>query len=124
MRLADDEHRRHGWRIIDLAADFELLDVWAFPIDADPARGETFARFRALMSILDPARDEGSSASRALFALRAFFGRMFGWDEATATPSHSAGSCWGYAVGAARVGGTTEVGGLVEPGLLDPPPTR
>jgi hypothetical protein len=47
MIIAADPHAHAArpWRIRTLAPDFELLDVWALPITADPAHGDTFARF-------------------------------------------------------------------------------
>lgn len=38
-------HRARPWRVHTLASDFELLDLWELPVDADPARGETFGSF-------------------------------------------------------------------------------
>ena len=38
-------HRARGWRVHTLAPDFELLDLWEVPLDADPSHGETFAEF-------------------------------------------------------------------------------
>ena len=30
-RLPLEEHTRHGWRVFEVAADFELIDAWALP---------------------------------------------------------------------------------------------
>jgi hypothetical protein len=38
-------HRARRWRVHTLAPDFELLDLWEVPLDADPSHGETFAEF-------------------------------------------------------------------------------
>lgn len=38
-------HRARPWRVHELAADFELLDLWEVPIAADPKRGDTFVDF-------------------------------------------------------------------------------
>jgi hypothetical protein len=45
--VSDDvaAHRARPWRVHTLAPDFELLDLWQLPLDADPERGETFEAF-------------------------------------------------------------------------------
>lgn len=35
MRLPIEEHLKHIWLVSKLAPDFELLDVWRYPIEAD-----------------------------------------------------------------------------------------
>jgi len=45
MTGAERVHHDRPWRVHTLAPDFELLDLWELPLDADPARGETFADF-------------------------------------------------------------------------------
>lgn len=82
MKLDPQRHLDRTWRVHALAADFELLDVWSFPILADPADGETFDGFFELV------RDNGmrcdGAIAEALFAIRARVGRWFGWDDPTA----------------------------------------
>jgi hypothetical protein len=77
-KLNPARHSDHAWRVHTLAPDFELLDVWSVPIHADPARGESFARF------LDVVLANGLAAGRAtsaLVELRRVLGRLFGWDR-------------------------------------------
>jgi hypothetical protein len=45
MKVDPARHRAQPWRVHTLAADYELLDVWQVPIEADPSRRETFDRF-------------------------------------------------------------------------------
>jgi hypothetical protein len=45
MTRAEHAHQARPWRVHELAPDFELLDLWELPLEADPARGETFADF-------------------------------------------------------------------------------
>ena len=45
MTRAERAHHARPWRVHTLAPDFELLDLWELPLEADPARGETFADF-------------------------------------------------------------------------------
>ena len=99
MQIADaspaDAPRAHAarpWRVHTLAPDFELLDLWEVPLDADPSRGERFEDFlrvftrdgmsgtwpvyplrpASLADVLHVARLGGMTA---LLALR----RLLGW---------------------------------------------
>lgn len=65
--------------IAEIAPDFELLDVWALPVEG---RRDEFKSFLELIGSLDPAA-AGSSASRALFWLRLRVGAWLGWDDAS-----------------------------------------
>lgn len=57
-------HAARPWRVHTLAPDFELLDLWVLPLDADPARGETFDDFLRVF-----ARN-GMSSARPVYPLR------------------------------------------------------
>ena len=78
MRLPNSAHESRPWRIVEIAPDFRLEDVWALP-----ARGgvEDFGALIEVMSSLDPA-NRGSVATRVLFSLRYRIGGWFGWDDA------------------------------------------
>lgn len=86
----DDLYRAGGWRVLTLASDFELLDLWRVPLDADPSRGEDFAAFLRvfqaaglgrprypvrLRSGADALHAVRLGAAASLFALR----RVLGW---------------------------------------------
>ena len=77
MRLPNTAHDSRPWRIVEIAPDFRLEDVWALP-----ARGgrEDFGALLDVMSSLDPA-NRGSTATRLLFSLRYRIGGWFGWDD-------------------------------------------
>ena len=77
-RLTTSKHSRFPWRIKEIAPDFKLIDAWALP-----ARGtlEEFADLLEIFANLDPAADDGSQPSRALFAFRDWLGQRLGWDE-------------------------------------------
>jgi hypothetical protein len=77
MRLTIDHHKQHSWRVHDLLDDFELDEVWAYPITADPSASEDFAMFVDMMS----NSDEPGGITGLLFKLRLFLGRIFGWDD-------------------------------------------
>lgn len=78
MRLSNDEHESHAWRIGEVAPDFRLEDVWALP-----ARGgaDDFATLLEVMASLDPTQAQ-SRATRALFNIRYRVGGWLGWDDA------------------------------------------
>lgn len=78
MRLPIEEHRKHVWLVSRLAPDFELLDVWRYPIELD--QSISLDRFVDFME--SSQRDLASSrgAAGALFRLRAVLGKIFGWD--------------------------------------------
>jgi hypothetical protein len=78
MRLSNDEHEKHAWRIREVAYDFRLEDVWALP--AEGGAGD-FAKLLEVMASLNPA-DWESRAARALFAVRWTVGGWLGWDDA------------------------------------------
>lgn len=90
-------HRARPWRVHTLAPDFELLDLWELPVDADPARGETFRSFLAVFlstgaaswpvyplrprSLGDVAHLVRLAGTGALFALRDVLGRVLALDD-------------------------------------------
>jgi Protein of unknown function (DUF2867) len=78
MRLSNSEHESHAWRIVEVAPDFRLEDVWALPAQGG---AEDFATLLEVMASLDPAND-GSRATRALFSIRYRVGGWLGWDDA------------------------------------------
>lgn len=78
MRLPNAAHEAHPWVIAQVAADFELLDVWRLPAQG---RLDEFATLLETMASLDRA-DRGR-ATRALFSLRHRLGGWFGWDDAS-----------------------------------------
>jgi len=90
-------HAARPWRVHTLAPDFELLDLWEIPLDADPARGDRFEDFLRVLTrdamsgpwpayslrpgsfadVLHAARLGGMAA---LLALRRLLGRMLALD--------------------------------------------
>ncbi len=78
MRLPNEEHLKHPWRVSTLAPDFELLDVWRYPIEID----ESVPLERFIDFMQGSLRDlvESRGAAGALFKLRAVLGKIFGWD--------------------------------------------
>ena len=78
MRIHDSEHTSRPWRVHELAAGFELEDVWALPTPGGP---DDFPRLVRLVESLDPGKSP-SPIVRALFAIRWKVGSLLGWDGA------------------------------------------
>ena len=77
MRIPETEHAERPWRIHEIAADFDVEDVWALPTPGGP---DDFPRLVLLAAGLDPAKSP-SPVVRALFAIRWKVGELLGWDE-------------------------------------------
>ena len=78
MRLPTEEHRKHAWLVSTLAPDFELLDVWRYPIELD--QSIPLERFIDFMESSQRDLVSSRGLAGALFRLRALLGRIFGWD--------------------------------------------
>lgn len=86
MRKPPEQHRARPWRVHDLAPDFDLWDVWEFPITAQPERGDSLAKFWRLFVALEREMSETGLVG-FLFKIRKVLGRWFGWDEPHASRS-------------------------------------
>jgi len=78
-RIDHEEHVTRDWRVHDLVRDFELLDVWEYPVRARPPHDLAyFADFtrRAERDLIT-----GAGPVARLFRLRAVMGRVLGWDD-------------------------------------------
>jgi len=81
LRLKKHEHLRQPWRVHAITADFLLEDVWQFPLEADPAQGDSFAAFQ--QTYLDAvALLARRGLPGLLFRLRFALGKLLGWDSA------------------------------------------
>jgi len=81
MRRSVEDHDDPAWRIHAVAQDFELLDVWRFPI-----RVEGDIDFATVVDFLNETQatmSQRSGLASGLFRLRMFLGRVFRWDEET-----------------------------------------
>lgn len=70
--------RRQLWRLHELAADFEVEDVWWIPTPG--ARREDFAQLRDIVE--KGTIDQLGPLVRGLFAVRWWLGDRLGWDRA------------------------------------------
>ncbi|MEM9176004.1 MAG: DUF2867 domain-containing protein [Myxococcota bacterium] len=84
MRRPNDDHLAEPFRVHELASDFELLDVWRYPIVAPADVSlDTFLEF---MTASQRALVTGSGPAALLFRLRGFLGQVFGWDRDPGPP--------------------------------------
>lgn len=81
MRLSAHDHLVHPWQVHGLADDFDLLDVWRFPLIAHPEKGETFAVVQRFFLQQLEHPDDFQGVTGWLFTLRKKMGETFGWDE-------------------------------------------
>ncbi len=79
-------HYSHPWKVHEISEDFELLDVWEFPILADNSRKQDFSLFLKIMQ--QAPKNSVTSffsirqlAARFLIFLRVHSGEMFGLDK-------------------------------------------
>jgi hypothetical protein len=80
MRLPTTAHTDRPWRIHEIAADFEVEDVWALPTPGGP---DDFERLLSRFSDADPDTPAlmSSRIGQFLMALRWKLGELFGWDR-------------------------------------------
>jgi len=78
MLVSPQNHRSQSWLVHDLASDFQVEDVWQFPIEGTSK--DQFALFR---EVFDQAFQELSTRGIAglLFKIRHFAGWVFRWDK-------------------------------------------
>jgi len=81
MRLPRSAHEQHDWVMGQIAPDFDLLDVWALPVEGGP---DDFGDAVEVLTSMQPA-GSGSRLSAFLFAVRFRLGEIFGWDRDTNT---------------------------------------
>ncbi|MFD8499233.1 DUF2867 domain-containing protein [Amycolatopsis sp. NPDC059657] len=77
MRLASTEHTSRPWRIHEIAADFDLEDVWALPTPGGP---DDLARLVDQFTNGEGGPLE-SPGPKVLFAIRWRLGKLLGWDK-------------------------------------------
>lgn len=77
-RVSTIEHAAVGWRLAEVAPDFELIDAWVLPVRGEQDQFEDLVR---VWNSFDPGADAGSPGARFLFRLRDRLGRWFGWDD-------------------------------------------
>jgi hypothetical protein len=87
VRVSPREYERIDLRAHSLLADVPLHDVWRVDLDGG-GPGRTLVDLRAL--VLPGNLTAASRPARLLFGLRAWLGRVFGWDrDSSQGPGHS-----------------------------------
>lgn len=79
-------HYAYPWKVHEIAKDFELLDVWEYPILADKTRDQDFFFFLKVMRQSPPKDDTDFFSPRLILAkllvtLRVYLGELFGLDK-------------------------------------------
>ena len=82
MRMENEIHNEHPWIVRKIAKDFELWDVWEFPIRADNSEGRDFGAF---CETYKKSFSEMSGLTGMLFKLRFWLGKALGLDKNTNT---------------------------------------
>jgi Protein of unknown function (DUF2867) len=77
MRLPDEAHTSHPWRIHAIVPDFRLEDVWELPT---PGRADEFPLLVEGFATADPEQTSSRTA-QALWALRWKLGDLLGLDD-------------------------------------------
>lgn len=80
-RVSNEAHLKNEWLVQKLAPDFELLDVWEYPICFKTNEDDTLYRFRK--HAIEPTLKNAFnfSITGALFYFRGVVGRVFRLDE-------------------------------------------
>ncbi len=82
VKVPNAAHEAKGWLISSLVPDFELLDVWALPVEGGADDAENALQ---LLADFDPVTT-GPLVVRALFAVRLRLGALLRWDTAAQRP--------------------------------------
>lgn len=85
MQIDTKEHYKHPWLVQNLLADFEVEDVWQFPVTLQEKH--TISDFQEQLFL---AMEQLSKKGLAglLFKLRFFLGEIFGWDKPTSVSAN------------------------------------
>jgi len=78
MQIKESEHYKHDWISHKLLKDFEIEDVWRFPVEL-----KTEHQLSNFQEVMKSAMEELEAKGPAgfLFKLRFFLGEIFGWDN-------------------------------------------
>ena len=79
MRRSVEDHQVPSWRVHEFAADFQLLDVWRYPVELPDE--VSLRRFTEFLTEMQAELRHGHGPAAQLFRLRALLGRVFGWDR-------------------------------------------
>ncbi len=78
MKIKNEIHNEYPWIARRIAKDFELWDVWEFPIRADNSETQDFNSF---CEVYKNSFSEMSGLTGMLFKLRFWLGKVLGLDK-------------------------------------------
>jgi len=78
MQIDNKAHYQQTWIVHDLLADFEVEDVWQFPVELNNEHSIPLFQ-EQLFSSMEQLSQKGLPGM--LFKLRFFLGDLFGWDK-------------------------------------------
>jgi len=80
-KIPNEKHLENNWLVQKLAYDFELLDVWEFPIISNSLKGESLYKFRK--HAIEPTLKNtfNFSITGLLFLFRGLIGEIFQIDK-------------------------------------------
>jgi len=78
MQIKNEEHYKNTWKVHALLPDFEVEDVWQFPVELNEDHSIYLFQM-SMMKSMEALSQKGVASW--LFKLRFFLGRIFGWDE-------------------------------------------
>ena len=78
IKIRSEEHLIHPLKVHDLLSDYELEDVWRFPVTLQPEHS-----LDQFLTLFKSAGDQlsGKGLAGLLFRFRLFLGKLFHWDE-------------------------------------------
>ncbi|MEO1217382.1 MAG: DUF2867 domain-containing protein [Bacteroidota bacterium] len=78
MQINKSEHYKHDWISHELLKDFEIEDVWRFPVELESEH--QLSNFQTVIrTAMEDLEQKGPAGF--LFKLRFFLGEVFGWDK-------------------------------------------
>ncbi len=86
MQIDTKEHYKYSWQVQKLLADFEVEDVWQFPVVLQEEHTVSFFQAQ-LFAAMEQLSQKGLAGW--LFKLRFFLGNLFGWDKPTETAKNA-----------------------------------
>ncbi len=86
MQIKKEAHFKNTWIVHELLADFEVEDVWQFPVVLK--KEHNIALFQEqLFEAMEKLSQKGLAG--LLFKFRFFLGQLFGWDKKEAVKDNS-----------------------------------
>ncbi len=85
MKIKEEEHFKNTWIVQALLTDFEVEDVWQFPVTLEKQHNISLFQGQ-LFEAMEQLSQKGLVG--LLFKLRFFLGEIFGWDTTNPTTNN------------------------------------